>query len=245
MESSILIKAFAILEYLVSTGERVSLAQLTERLEFNKPTIHRILKDLIGLGYVESLGGGVYGVTSKLQLLSHSKDDARLIEAADPIMTRLHEKTQETVNLGRLQQSKIRYLMVLESPKALRRVETTGDTFPFHSTALGRAIVSHLPETQWDRLIDDGELTPPTSKNLVDRKAFEQMLRLCKEQGYADEWEENDVGVMCVAMPVLVDDEPIAAISLTVPLARMDRKREHELVSDLKRSTAELAEKLA
>ncbi|MEM6553583.1 MAG: hypothetical protein AAF750_15815 [Planctomycetota bacterium] len=44
---------------------------------------------------------------------------------------------------------------------------------------------------------------------------------------------------------LLVDDEPNAGIGLAVPLAPMDRNRERELVSDLKGSTSELAEKPA
>ncbi len=241
MESTVLTKAFAILETLATVREPVSLADLTQRLSLNKPTIHRILQDLIGLGYAESCGGGKYVITNKLQRLSHSRDTAKLIEVAEPILTRLHEKTQETVNLGILQQSTISYLMVLESPQALRRVESAGGTDPFHSTALGRAIVSHLPETQRERLIRGAELKSQTPNTIVNHDELEETLCESKRRGFADEWEENDVGVMCVAMPILIADEPVAAVSLTVPLARMNRSRERELVGELQETTRQLA----
>lgn len=244
MESTVLTKAFAILETLATTREPVSLADLTQRLSLNKPTIHRILQDLIGLGYVEGLGGGRYVITNKLQRLSHSRDTAHLIEVAEPILTRLHEKTKETVNLGILQQSTISYLLVFESPHALRRVESAGGTDPFHSTALGRAIVSHLPEKQWERLIRGAELKRQTPNTIVDHDKLEATLRESRQRGFADEWEENDVGVMCVAMPILIDSEPVAAVSLTVPMARMNRNRERDLVAELQDTTRQLAEAL-
>ncbi|MEM6332287.1 MAG: IclR family transcriptional regulator [Planctomycetota bacterium] len=241
MESTVLTKAFAILETLATTRESVSLADLTDRLTLNKPTIHRILQDLIGLGYVESLGGGRYVITNKLQRLSHGQDTARLIKAADPILTRLHDKTQETVNLGVLQQATISYLLVLESPQALRRVESAGGTDPFYSTALGRAIVSHLPEVRWKRLLQGVELKRQTPNTIIDHDELEATLRESKRRGFADEWEENDMGVMCVAIPVVVEGEPIAAVSLTVPMARMNRSRERELVAELQDTTQQLA----
>ncbi|MEM6852781.1 MAG: IclR family transcriptional regulator [Planctomycetota bacterium] len=245
MESTVLTKAFAILESLASAREPVSLAELTQRLLLNKPTIHRILQDLIGLGYVESRGGGLYVITNKLQRLSYGRDTAMLIEVAEPILTRLHEKTEETVNLGILQQATINYLMVLESPQALRRVESAGGTDPFHSTALGRAIVSHLPESRWERLIRGAALKRQTPNTIVNHDQLEATLRESRQRGFADEWEENDVGVMCVAVPILVNDEPVAAVSLTVPMARMNRNRERELVAELQETTRQLGKALS
>ena len=244
MESTVLVKAFAILETLAHEQKPMSLAELTEVLSLNKPTIHRILQDLIGLGYVERVGGGVYVLTHKLRRLSQDEGAARLIEVGEPLLTALHDDTDETTNLGVLRQDKVNYLLVLESPQPLRRVEGAGTLDPFHSTALGRAIVSHLPEERWARLMKGAKLKKQTANTITDKDVLVDTLRTAKAQGYADEWEENDVGVMCVAVPVLVDGEPVAAVSLTVPLARVDRARERELVTKLRETTAAFAKAL-
>lgn len=241
MESTVLVKAFAILETLASLREPTSLADLTERLSFNKPTIHRILQDLVGLGYVERVGGGVYCLSNKLQRLTQDQAGARLIELGETLLADLHESTQETTNLGVLQQDRVSYLTVLESPHPLRRVVGPGTMDPFYSTALGRAIVSHLPEEQWSRMLRGIRLKPQTPNTITDREVLLQTLATAKKQGYADEWEENDVGVMCVAVPILVRGEPRAAVSLTVPIARIDRNRERALVGQLKRTAEKFA----
>lgn len=241
MESTVLVKAFAILETLAARREPMSLAELTEALSLNKPTIHRILQDLIALDYAKRVSGGVYVLTNKLQRLSQDETSSRLIEIGEELLNELHEFTNETTNLGVLQQNKISYLLVLESPHPLRRVVGAGTMDPFYSTALGRAIVSHLPETQWPRLMRGAKLRPQTNNTIVDKEVLIDTLRTNLKQGYADEWEENDLGVMCVAVPVLVEKKPVAAISLTVPLARMDRTRERELVAKLKKTSAAFA----
>ncbi|MBB6442068.1 helix-turn-helix domain-containing protein, partial [Phycisphaera mikurensis] len=99
MESTVLVKAFGILETLAHEQKAMSLAELTEVLSLNKPTIHRILQDLIGLGYVERVGGGVYVLTHKLRRLSQDEGTARLIEVGEPLLAGLHEATEETTNL--------------------------------------------------------------------------------------------------------------------------------------------------
>ncbi|MBA2117391.1 helix-turn-helix domain-containing protein [Bremerella alba] len=61
MESTTVVKAFALLESIAagsSEGQRLS--ELAEAIDMAKPTAPRLIKTLVGLGYVDTPGGGVY-----------------------------------------------------------------------------------------------------------------------------------------------------------------------------------------
>jgi DNA-binding IclR family transcriptional regulator len=123
MESTVLVKAFALIESLAGAGGTASLAELAAVTAQAKPTTHRVLRALAALGYVEqSTDDGEYRLTSKLRQLALGSADRDLAAVAQPILQRLRDQTGETVNLGVLREGGISYLTVIESSHALRRV---------------------------------------------------------------------------------------------------------------------------
>ncbi len=63
--------------------------------------------------------------------------------------------------------------------------------------------------------------------------------------GYAIERDETDLGVTCIAAPVLVETQPVAAISLSVPSARVDSTSEKRWIADVQATAHSLARELA
>ena len=86
MESSVLVKAFLLLETLGREDEPVTLASLSEQVELAKPTVHRLMGNLISLGYVERVGTGRYQLTHKLRSLGSVKTHRPLLNTAEPIL---------------------------------------------------------------------------------------------------------------------------------------------------------------
>ncbi len=235
MESGVLAKAFLVLETLAETDDPQPLGVVTRQLGLNKPTVHRILNDLVALGFVQSSGSGLYSLTGKLRRLAAGQDFGPLLDAAEPHLRKLHEDVGETVNLGVLRGTRVAYLQVLESTHPLRRIVEPGTLDPFHSTALGRAIVSRMPESAWRRMIHGVDLEARTTKTIVSEKKLHDTLIQARDEGFAVEREENDVGVMCVACPILEKGEVVvAAVSITIPVARGDAI-EKKLVQKLRK----------
>src|SRR4051812_37735554 len=121
MESSVVVKIFAILEALSSARDGRTLANLAELVQLPKPTLHRLLKIMVGLGYVDRADDGGYRLTDKFRnLATADAGDERLVALALPILKDLHQQTGETVNLGALRQDRVAYLHVIESRHPLR-----------------------------------------------------------------------------------------------------------------------------
>lgn len=239
MESTVLVKAFRLLESLGGAGDR-SLGDLAGNLGMSKPTAHRVLSSLVELGYVQRRETGVYRLTDKLRRIAPPNDSTDLLAFARPVLVALHKRTGETTNLGVLRGSKVEYLLVLESTHALRRVVANTDADPFHCTSLGRAIVAHLPPAVRDELIAGAEMVRRTPKTVTQRTQLRGILDRVRETGYAIEEDETDVGVVCVGAPVFDRDSVCAAVSVSVPTARADGVSRARLVQAVRKAARQI-----
>lgn len=244
MEATSLGKAFHVMEVLASSEGALSLMEIVQELGFHKPTVHRILRELVELGYVSRVEKGVYQITSKLRRLALGGIDDRLTEIADPFLRALHGETAETVNLGVLRGTKIRYLRVLESKHPLRRIVEPNSTDPFYSTSLGRAITLQMSDATWDALIDRTKLIARTTETVVDINQLRKIHRRVKQDGYAVEQDQNDVGVTCIGAPIYEDENVIAAISLSVPSARADQKMLQRLIKTVVQTAQRISKQI-
>lgn len=245
MESTVLVKAFTLLEATANAPRALPLGELARQVGLNKPTAHRILKTLTSLGYVEKSSFGHYRQTSRMRRLFGVEKDEQLIGAAIDALRRLHAKTQETVNLGCLRSNRITYLQVFESPQPLRRVATPNSIDPFHSTALGRAIVAFLSEPQQRLLLRSTELEARTPHTITSPKALVAELKVVAKQGFAIERDQTDLGVTCIGAPVFEDGIPVAAVSVSLPSARAGVKAEKALIAAVQTTCKQIERELA
>lgn len=241
MESSVLVKTFAILETLVGCDDNLPLAELSEQVSLPKPTVHRIVRDLALMGYVQRVGNGRYRLTDRFRRLAGGTAEQWLITVARPVLEHLHEQTGETVNLGTLRGGRVLYLQVLESRHPLRRMVKPGESELSYSTALGRAIVSQWPESRWTRLLQHKPLERRTEQTTVDPQKLRERLIEARETGVAIEVDENDVGVMCIGAPVCDALGVVGAISISAPSARVDEGTRQQFVEILRKATEELS----
>ena len=231
MAVAVVQKTFVALEALAACGP-CSLANLSRSARFPKPTLYRILRTLGGMGYVaQDAQSGTWAVTEQLAELTGNS--AALKRRALPIMERLFERFGETVNLGVLRGIHIRYLLVLETRKALRHIVQPGAADPFYSTALGRALAGHLSKEGLRRLLEQLKRQPdrgdcPRTPSLL------RILKTSREQGWAIDDEETVPGVVCIGVPLLEEGLPIAAISISIPTARLTPALRKKIVASLK-----------
>jgi DNA-binding IclR family transcriptional regulator len=223
MESAHLVKVFSILEATAGKPQGMSLSELASLVGLPKSTAHRLLKTLCTLGYMANCGQGVYRQTGMIKRLAIGENDPFWISMAEPIMKKLNEATDETINLGILRFEKIFYLHVIETKKTLRRTITAQMSDPCFSTALGRAIVAYLPEERQRFLLRHATIEKRTPQTIVDSAKIRRILKQVAVDGVAFEEEQTDLGVACIASPVFDHEGVVAAISLSAPIARMTK----------------------
>jgi DNA-binding IclR family transcriptional regulator len=243
MESSSLTKALGLLEATAGHPQGRSLAELASEVGMPKPTAHRLLKALTGLGYLERPAPGIYRQSPQAGRLVSDAGVRRLVDAAAGPLRDLHAATRETVNLGILRHDRVLYVHVLECTLPLRRVASrTSD--PFHTTALGRAIASRLPTEQVARLLARARLERRTATTITDRRRLSAVIATAAAAGYAVEENETDLGVTCIGAPVTEGDDVVAAISVSLPTARLDSGGRPRMIDLVRRTAAGISARL-
>ena len=234
MTVRVLKKAVAVLETLSAAGRPLGLAELSRRMNYPKPTIYRILRSFLELGYLSvDRATGWYVPTSKLAQLGRAGQTLDLGRRAMQAMEGLHQEFNETVNLGVLEGDQISYAACLETTRPLRLMVRPGTKDPFYCTALGRAIVAFLPDREQEELISRVKFEARTARTVRTRAALKKILRDTRRRGWAIDDEECDPGVLCLGAPLLERGRPVAAISITVPRIRFTPAREREILKQL------------
>jgi DNA-binding IclR family transcriptional regulator len=238
----VLTKTFRILEDIRDAPVPLTLKEISEQCRINKSTALRILAHLETQGYVTRDQRSAYRAAGWMaQVHSRSSWEVNLREAASVPMRELWRITQETVNLGILDGIEIVYLNSLESPQQFRLVTTPGTRAVAYRTALGKAILAHLPAGQAETLIASFAYQPFTPKTIASSEQLRKELALIRRVGYAVDDEESVVGVRCLAVPVLNPEQnPIGGISISGPKSRLSNSRLREFAAVIRTAAREI-----
>lgn len=223
-------KIFSVLEYVIDRGgnqEPVAFSEIAKNLPYSRTTIHRILYSFEKLGYVEKAEStSHYRLAAKFfELTGVAVHFRQLQSIAKSVMQNLMTRHAETVNLGVLDRGQVAFIDVLQSPSSLRIAAFPGDRSSVHSTALGKALLAFLPETEINAIISEQPLIKKTPQTITRKGHLLEHLASVREQGIAIDLEENLSGVTCIAAPIFdYAQRPIAAFSISGPSARMNAK---------------------
>lgn len=228
-------KAFGLLEFLAASGKPASLQAASEAVKLSKPTAYRLLRSLQEMGYVtRPADSRDYLVGPRTALLAATDPHAELKSQARPLLRRLHEEFNETVNLGVLSGTQVLYLDFLETTQALRFILTPGQSDPWYCTALGRAIAARLGDKPLARLLTETRFRSLTPKTIKTRAELERRLLKTRQSGLAEELEESVPGVCCLAVSLGGMGFPGAAISIAVPIQRLEQGRKAKFIQALR-----------
>jgi IclR family acetate operon transcriptional repressor len=217
-------KALQVLRCLGDERRELALSEICYRVDLPKTTVFRYLQTLCACGFVtHDADTDLYRIGLRVWELGQSlQEPHRIRELALPPMRALRDRFNETVNLGVLDGPEVVYLEIIESRRSLRMQAQLGGRDPVYSTALGKAVLAFKLEDQWATHLPK-DLAPRTDRTVLSLVKLRQELAVARERGYALDDEENEEGARCIAAPVLNhQDQPIAAVSLSAPVSRMN-----------------------
>ena len=219
----VLTKAFRIIDVVRASSSPLALNDISNLAELNKSTSLRLLSHLEAEQYLTRDMRGGYSTGAKLlQPWGKLGNHRRLLDVVRRSLWELWQATKESVNLGVLEGHDVVYLDCLESPHDFRLVAQVGTRAGFYRTALGKAIVAFLPKEERRGILKSTRLDPVTPQTLTSETAVEQEFETIRRLGYAMDNEESQIGVRCIAAPILDGgSRPVAAISISGPATRV------------------------
>jgi DNA-binding IclR family transcriptional regulator len=102
-----------------------------------------------------------------------------------------------------------------------------------HATASGKAYLAHLPKKDLKEILAS-DLPALTEYTITDENQLIAELSIVREKGYATNYEEQELGLVAVAAPILdTQDRVIATISIGGPSHRMEESRLTQIAESL------------
>ncbi|WP_414467627.1 IclR family transcriptional regulator [Limosilactobacillus balticus] len=138
------------LDYIASDLETFTLRKLDAHLDISKPTIYKSLKTLEYCGYVRVEGEDkhYYLGTIFLQYAQAVNNLFNIEEIAKPYLKELRDATNETVNLGIIEDKSVVLLSKLESTNSIKLVSYIGGKMHMYSSAMGKAVLATYNDKQ-------------------------------------------------------------------------------------------------
>jgi IclR family KDG regulon transcriptional repressor len=208
----------------LATGSSRTESELSASASMMKAAAYRILRTLEKRGYVTTFERvRRYFIGQAFRSYAEAaRDSNRLLRTAPPLMRLSGPRRARPSILPSSTEAGSIYLEIIESERGLRTTGSVGLFDALHSTALGKAIMSHLPRGETARLLAKAEMLPRSGRTIIDLEqlpaAFDEVARA----NYAIDDEENEIGMRCVAAATVnADGWPIAAVSVSGPTLRM------------------------
>jgi DNA-binding IclR family transcriptional regulator len=130
----------------------------------------------------------------------------------------------ETVHVGILEGPDVVYVCKVDSTQSVRMVSRMGGRVPASCTAVGKALLAHLPEAERSRLLRKG-LAKLTPRSITEPHVLANQLDQIRASGVAFEAGESNPDVSCVAAPIRDHTGAVvAALSISVPDMRWNQR---------------------
>jgi IclR family transcriptional regulator, pca regulon regulatory protein len=213
------------LEVLTCFGRDAAKLTLSEvaRLTGSSPaSARRSLHTLLALGYLEG-DGKRFWVAPRALLVAHSYLSSRPTpQLAQPLLDALSERTRESASLGKLLDDDA---IIIARSTARRSLSTglgIGSRLPAYCSAIGRVLLAALPAEEAARRVRAMHRVPLTGKTVHRADEVLALVRQCREQGWAGNDGELELGVRSMAVPVIDrDGRTVGGLSISVRAERM------------------------
>jgi IclR family pca regulon transcriptional regulator len=193
------------------------LTEIAARAKMSRATVRRILNTLHALGYVAT-DGQRYSLRPKLLSLGHAYlssfalPDIMLPYMKQLVGDQLHVSSSSSV----LDDSDIVFVAGVPATGLLRVFMSVGLRVPAFASAMGRALLSTLPQSRSEAILRASNVQALTNYTVTNLSEIKKIVATARQRGYALADQELGIGLRSVAVPIFLrDGEAVAAISVT------------------------------
>ncbi|MEN3281461.1 MAG: IclR family transcriptional regulator, acetate operon repressor [Solirubrobacteraceae bacterium] len=194
----------------------LSAPELALALQIHQRTARRLLARLAAEDHVTATPGHRrrYHLTMRLAALGRQAvAHTRWLHSAAPWVATLAAQTGQPAGLWVPCYTDV-VCVLAAHPGGPPPQPQLGELAPAHASAPGRALLAH--RTAWRHSLLAQPLERHTERTLTDPRELAADLDQTRHRGYATDHGEHDPQLHALAAPVLLADDPIAALSTTL-----------------------------
>jgi len=246
--NGVLERTLAILELLSQHGEGLELAAIADRLVIPRSAVHRLLADLVRLGYVrQARGHGDYLLTTKLVSMGLSYlGNTGIVDIAQPLLNHLADRSGELVRLSVVDGERLTWVARAQGARqGLRYDPDMGSDARLSCSSSGWAWLSTMGDDDALSLVAKQGIGQPDQFGPLAPASLQQVLaavQATRARGYSITMDTYTAGLAAISAPVRFAGQPaFGVLTIAGPTARFTQERMDSLAPDLLATAQQLA----
>ena len=215
-------RGLTILELLSEHPDGLELHEIARALDLPKSSAHNLIKTLLGMRYVRLVGARYQLTLKTFEVGAAVVQTTDVTQVLRQYMQQAFAECNETMHCGVLSGRDVLYIDKIESTQSIRMASHVGIRMPLYATAMGKAFLAAMSDSEVRALYPEEQLTPLTDHTIPDVEALIAQLDAIRARGWSMELQENADNVSCVGVAILGRDGRAAyALSISAPSFRM------------------------
>jgi DNA-binding IclR family transcriptional regulator len=212
----------------------LSLSEICQRLDMPKSSTHELLHAMEQQKFLQ-LDGKRYKIGIRIfELGQTASRNLDILRAVRPHLKWLSSQSSMTTQFGILEDTEVIYLSKITSHEGIAVESQVGARMPAHATALGKAMLSLLPEEVLETNYENIVFEKFTSNTIESASDLRVRLKEIRENKFAEDHEEFTKGVFCLSVPVPgLRADTIGAISISMPKDTWKQVERDKLIEKL------------
>ncbi|MDH2998423.1 transcriptional regulator [Pasteurellaceae bacterium LFhippo2] len=246
-----LIRGLRLLEILSNFPNGCPLAKLAEISGLNKSTAHRLLQGLHSEGYVQPANTiGSYRLTTKcLSLGQKTLASMNIINIAAPYLERLNLTLGETVNFSKREDDHGIMIYKLEPTTGMMRTRAyIGQHLQLYCSAMGKLFLAYERQENYltDYWLSHQEIIKQLTCNTITNiEMMQQELTQIRQDQFAMDREENELGVVCIACPIFNMSGTVKyAVSVSVSTYKLEQLGIKTVLDEIRQVSSAISKEL-
>jgi DNA-binding IclR family transcriptional regulator len=240
-------RSFDVIDLLAQKNSGMTVSEVHRALRLPLSSAAAILYTLQILGYIDkdaqsaryTLGFKLYSFSRQLA------EQLGLPGRCHGLLEQLAGETGFTSHIAVMRDGESVYVDRVPGSGLIQFSTYIGMRWALHTSGVGKALLAFLPEEELARTLKYLPLTRHTPYTITVRSQLEKQLQQFRRLGYAWEISEGEVGVACVAAPILgLEGTVPAAISVGGSTHQISGDRIPEIGAAVKRYANLMAARL-
>lgn len=238
-----LARGLAVVQAFSDSRKPQTIANISQKTGIPRAAVRRCLHTLRELGYVDAELNN-FSLRPKVLTLGYSYlSSTPLTVSAQPYLNSISRTLNESSSLAVLDDGEVLYVARAATSRVMSVALNTGSRLPAYCTSLGRVMLAHLPPAELEGYLANTRLRAMTKNTVVSQKGLREILAGVREDGYAVNDEELELGLRSIAVPVRgASGTVLAALNVGAQAARVSVKQlEKEFLPVLLKGAQELS----
>jgi len=205
---------------LLSKHEELGVAEISNELDMGRASVFRMLYTLEKKEYVHKTSNAKYKLGIKFAHYgSIVLERQNYVSIAKPFLQKLRNKHNQTTHLSISDEDDCLNIIVMEKELSKSTIQMTskiGSKMPAYCTGTGKTLLASRLDEDLEKRIQSYSFKKLTHATITDNNELIEELKKIIKQGYGEDLEESEIGLICFAAPVKdITGKTVAAISIS------------------------------